>query len=178
MSSRRIIESLLQEIAGSESPDFVPGDVIISRTGGVYPEDAFRVVSVDDGITIANLGGGFVRKIRSAFDWRKVSPSEMNLKLRPANFDAEWENKVYPGFHDGRRWNGWSIPYFTKEVADQILQSFFDEGTATYDSKTDTYTLTQGKEEDNQFIKGESIDGKKLYQVGDGWTWSLADEQG
>ena len=34
------------------------------------------------------------------------------------------EDKIFQGFSDGSNWNGWSNPYFTLEVAKEVLSYY------------------------------------------------------
>src|SRR5262245_59270756 len=41
--------------------------------------------------------------------------------LRPGQFAIEDHVGPYPGYTNGRTWNGWACPLFPREVADQIM---------------------------------------------------------
>ena len=34
------------------------------------------------------------------------------------------DDKIFQGFSDGSTWNGWSNPYFTLEVAKEVLEYY------------------------------------------------------
>lgn len=101
-------------------------------------------------------------------------------------FDCE---PYYEGYHVKRmRWNGWAMPYFTKEEADKIAKDMNDNGgIVKYDEKNKMYKviIEQYIDEDNpeqdeseytEIFKAEliTIDGKEmeLYPFGAGYyTW-------
>lgn len=91
-------------------------------------------------------------------------------------FDAVWE-----GYTDGKHWNGWACPYFTKEVADDIMRINNADNNGTemyYVPTTDTYVRTWDDGNDEEF-DGIDINGMHLYPIGNMcWIWDdLADYQ-
>lgn len=89
-------------------------------------------------------------------------------KLRATHFSIDCENRT-PGFTFGEKWNGWAVPYFTKEQADKIMARI--EG-CYYQPEADSYMIPTGYE-DEPFDEciGEEIDGVTYYQFGNGWCW-------
>ena len=86
----------------------------------------------------------------------------------------------YAGYTTGQTWHGWAMPYFTKEVADQICEPWNTAGqsmSATYDAATDTYTFCDpegGMEPDSYTGADYVADGQALhlYDIGAGcWVW-------
>ncbi len=179
MRARRTIENLIQEIAPSTpAPTFSDGDVIMPL-GGKYPADAMTV----HGDSAAPLGGGFMRKIKDPRRWRKVTPDEMQTgsALRPGVFYGDWAEAKYPGLHSGQRWNGWAQPYFTREVAQRVIDDINNSRTmasnaedAVYDAAKDAFLVDDG-EGNIETFSGEDISGQHLYDFGGGWCWSVDD---
>lgn len=90
---------------------------------------------------------------------------------------------IFEGYTDGKHWNGWACPWFTKEVAEQIMRANNESycGVAyqmQYNEKQDAFIRV---EEDNEpyVVKGYDIDGLHLYPIGNMcWVWDdLADYQ-
>ena len=51
-----------------------------------------------------------------------------NLYTRKALFSIE-DGPGFVGYTDGATWNGWAMPYFTREVAEEVLKAYpGDEG--------------------------------------------------
>jgi hypothetical protein len=98
-------------------------------------------------------------------------------------FECDGFNGVFEGYTNGTYWNGWACPWFTKEVATQIVtanNSIEDAFRMEYDSTTDTFIVRDDDDGCELFegrvftIKGEPI---TLYPIGNGcWVWDdLAD---
>lgn len=89
----------------------------------------------------------------------------------------------YQGFFKGQRWNGWAVPFFTKEVADQILDDLIENGVGSvwYTEADDTfyYHIYDGEIEefeDVEWTEGHNleIDGQlvRVYSIGGhSWIW-------
>ena len=62
--------------------------------------------------------------------------------MRKTRFVIDCNEKNYEGYTDGRLWNGWECPWFTKEVADEMMADLNAEGVETeYNFKTDSYIV-------------------------------------
>jgi hypothetical protein len=78
----------------------------------------------------------------------------------------------------GVDWNGWVLPYFTREQADAWMrwQNTVPGCTATYNAQTDTYASQYlGEDPDDWPPVGIEVDGQTLhvYPIGAGcWVWS------
>lgn len=98
-------------------------------------------------------------------------------------------NEVFQGFSDGRTWNGWACPYFTKDQADRLVTAWERHGyQAAYNAQADVFKFgpldTVGDsaavdlndpEEAEQFGAVE-VDGRKLYPIGAGaWIWDMVE---
>lgn len=108
-----------------------------------------------------------------------------NAEVKAASFTLDMSNEIYKGYHDpSEDWNGWAVPYFTKEVGAKIIADLL-----AYDSKKHPYyTGTRWDEKNEVFIivsdgepeiirpekmmlkSGEAL---MLYPFGMGWCWSV-----
>lgn len=107
--------------------------------------------------------------------------------LRKSFFAIDSEGEpLFQGYTDGRTWNGWAHPYFTKEVGILIVKHFLELGySAWYDEKEDAFNFVldgsvNNTEDIDSFsgkdfiMNGETI---RLYPIGSGcWVWSEFDE--
>ena len=83
---------------------------------------------------------------------------------------------VFPGFIEkDKTWNGWDCPWFTKETAESILDTFKYDWS--YDEKTDSFKyVTPDGDFAETIVKGEDIlvDStlEHLYPIGNcEWIW-------
>jgi hypothetical protein len=96
-------------------------------------------------------------------------------KMRKTRFVIDTNEKTYEGYTDGTLWNGWECPWFTKEVAEEMMRDFIKEGgEAKYDSETDSY-IFQAEEWDQPDVFDSADvrteDGiQHLYPIG-AWCW-------
>ena len=94
--------------------------------------------------------------------------------MRKTRFVICDNEKSYEGYTDGRLWNGWECPWFTKEVTEEIMRDLNKEGIETkYDLQTDAYIVECESSEPDVFdgsdVKTE--DGiQHLYPIG-AWCW-------
>jgi hypothetical protein len=168
---------------------FHPEDVIVPRDKlKDWISWALVVHQVDgDGtLHVFPLGGGpeylFDPVKVETFDFIKVPPERLeNPGWYSADFYAEWLDKKYRGWTNGRRWNGWAMPYFELEEAQRYAK---DSGNTTYDEARDAFvTIQEGHDEPEVDeptmikIRGRR-DPVKVYPIGAGaWIWSEAGEE-
>lgn len=75
-------------------------------------------------------GGGFRLQLpRQQFDAQYSPASE--LAFRPGVVGAEFlpEGLLLPCYSDGRRWNGWGMPYFPRASVDQLVKIAAEDKT-------------------------------------------------
>ena len=100
--------------------------------------------------------------------------------MRKSLFTIDGIWAMFEGYTDGKKCNGMARPYFTKEVADKIAETYNAEEDyceMRYNAEKDCFeTLTYNTEHDEEF-KGVDIDGMHLYPVGNTWWNDLADYQ-
>lgn len=93
-------------------------------------------------------------------------------------FEAIWE-----GYTDGTHWNGWAKPWFTKEVADDIMRVNNkvngEDYQMRYNAETDTFSRVSGFEDVDDEFQGYDINEMHLYPIGNMcWVWDdIADYQ-
>lgn len=78
------------------------------------------------------------------------------------------------------KWNGFEVPFFTKETALEVLQSIqntnadlTEEYYERYNEEYDCIEVVmRDTPEDNYRLETTYVDGVKVYNVGSGWTWT------
>ena len=97
------------------------------------------------------------------------------MNMRKTRFVIDTNEKTYEGYTDGTLWNGWECPWFTKEVADEMIRDFIKEGgKAKYDLETDSYTFLGENWGDEDVFDGSDVETEDgilhLYPIG-AWCW-------
>jgi len=90
-----------------------------------------------------------------------------------------WDQK-FEGLSFGYSWNGWSCPYFTKEIGLQISEVINEEKChLTYSESKDCFVLHDLEEPDfDEDIMPQIINGKKYYSIGAcSWCWTEISEE-
>ena len=95
--------------------------------------------------------------------------------MRKTKFAIDGYDGTFEGYTDGRLWNGWDCPYFTKEVGMEIcLENNKVNDIAyhmAYNEKTDSFIRLDDMFEPEVF-QGVDIDGMHLYPIGNAsWIW-------
>lgn len=96
---------------------------------------------------------------------------------RKALFEIDGWDVAFEGYSFYERWNGWAVPYFTKEVADKLAIKLTNQGEHTvYDEERDAYIVTFDELEEPEVFPAEDIDGMKLYSIGGcSWCWDIVE---
>ena len=81
--------------------------------------------------------------------------------MKLTKFQIE-NDKIFQGFSDGSTWNGWGNPYFTLEVAKEVLNYYQNQECIESRESWLNWDLTPSK----QFM------GIDLYFFGGGYIWS------
>ena len=108
---------------------------------------------------------------------------------KPGEFGIEDWMGPFPGYSQGRRWNGWACPVFPLESAHKIVEHCNREAEkhggelSRYDAQADVFLIwNEGQDEPDVFMGDDIVvDGKvvRVYHVGTGsWTWEEAEEPG
>ena len=110
----------------------------------------------------------------------------MLLKPSTVSFD---EGPDFPCYLSPNTWNGWAMPYFTKEQADKVTEWTNSRGSGEvmkYDAEKDAFTVSgiiwsDDPDEEPEVWEAIEHEGQKLYGIGAGsWTWNYPweDEKG
>jgi len=81
--------------------------------------------------------------------------------MKLTKFQIE-DDKIFQGFSDGSTWNGWSNPYFTLEVAKEVLEYYQNQPCLESREQWKEWKLEVDK----------TIMGIDLYCFGFGYCWS------
>jgi hypothetical protein len=89
-------------------------------------------------------------------------------------------DKIFPGFTSGDGWNGWACPYFSFEVALQIVGAFQAQGAvARYDEAHDVFVFESDVPGESEEFGLFEVKGRKLYPLGAGsWIWEEVETGG
>ena len=114
------------------------------------------------------------------------------MEMRKIKFGIDSREEEFVGYTTGALWNGWATPYFTKEVADEIMkiqnESYVEYGMdkegyrAVYNAKKDQYEFYDPDLEEPEIFDMETcetVDGKlHLYGIGAYcWIWDEIEEE-
>ena len=114
------------------------------------------------------------------------------MEMRKSKFGIDTYEGEFVGYTTGYLWNGWATPYFTKEVADEILkinnQVYIDNGMdkvgyyAVYNAEEDQYEFYDPDLDEPDVFEGEyceTVDGRlHLYGIGAYcWIWDEIEEE-
>ena len=96
-------------------------------------------------------------------------------KMRKTRFAIDGYEGTFEGYTNGRIWNGFACPCFTKEVGMEICRANNEVNDATYhmwyDEKTDSFIRLDDMFEPEVFT-GVDVDGMHLYPIGYAcWIW-------
>ena len=114
------------------------------------------------------------------------------MEMRKTRFGIDTNEEEFVGYTTGALWNGWATPYFTKEVADEIVkvnnQVYSDNQMdkvgyyAVYNAEKDQYEFYDPDLDAPDVFEGEdceTVDGKlHLYGIGAYcWIWDEIEEE-
>ncbi|MGP8432888.1 hypothetical protein ACT2FY_38700 [Paraburkholderia fungorum] len=152
-----------------------------SQTGKAIYQNGrgYRVEATTIGETVEFFaeGGGFVRRMpRAEFDAQfKVAAQPRFAQVSVAGAWMD-DGIALLAYSDGVRWNGWLMPYFTREVA-MCLIPLVD--SLRYDEARDVFVALDPNEGDEIAYAAEVIrvgdDDVVTYSIGAGeWCWEEA----
>lgn len=156
---------------------YQPRALFANRASG----DLVEIVTADaDCVSFSPQGGGFVSSMsREAFDARFIA-SSLPATYRKFRFSGEWiDGGSLIGYTDGGRWNGWAIPWVTKEVAESIAGQSNDLGAEGFRFRwvEDQLYVFDPQENEEFEITPQSIVTEEgpldLYNLGLGWCWEF-----
>jgi|LNFM01.1.fsa_nt_gb hypothetical protein len=159
------------EIASDQASD------LFIDTGGNLVEVLWT--STDEIVEFAPQGGGAIRKCNRT-DFERCFKPATPAAYAVAQISAEWlpRGMRVPAYSNGMRWNGWAMPFFTKEAGLSLLQ--FMPGLS-FDSNRDAFVSKDADMSDEEevfsavtlVIEGLPI---KTYDIGAGsWCWEFAE---
>jgi hypothetical protein len=134
-------------------------------------------------------GGGFGHSVPAA-DWHEFFVPAPAPVFAPGRVTGDWLDDgsgtviAFPAYLNGERWNGWAMPYFTKETALDMLTA--SGNTFRFDDARDAFIISEPEAYDGEdyVIEAEQIDVNgervKVYAVGAGcWVWDeVTDDKG
>lgn len=132
-------------------------------------------------ISFAAQGGGFVQSLPADEFERHFRPTALpGFSLTAVS--GEWmpEGESLPAYSNGQRWNGWAMPYFTKETALGMLK---DNPNVRFDEQQDAFVITAFDDEAEDTVCPATlitVDDQqiKTYAIGAGeWCWDLAPQE-
>lgn len=130
----------------------------------------------DGRVYFHSQGGGFIHSVTRA-DWDKHFKPAPEPKFTTGAVSGEWlaDGQSFACYLDGSKWNGWAMPYFTKEQADAYLAATPDGMTGSFDEARNVYVFTCEGEEPYE-VEAEVIDADgqhvTVYPIGAGyWVW-------
>ncbi len=141
----------------------------------------FELRDVDgDVVTFIRQGGGFVCRMKASVFFNENEACEIPSVMRRGFASIDGIEAIYMAYMTDARWNGWAMPWFTKDQAIEIctmMQGF--DGSMVFDETEDCVIYIDNscdEEERTQKFVGqdlETVDGPHhLYPIGDGWCWS------
>lgn len=125
-------------------------------------------------------GGGPACIMEAAAFYKQYKPAPaVAYRLSEVRGDwAEVEDDEFPCYLSDQRWNGWAVPYFTKEQAQAVVADHptIWSGGLVWQDDVILYTFpVDGEITETEIIKPTTItvDGQDLqvYQLCDGWCW-------
>lgn len=138
------------------------------------------VGELTDPVRLVPQGGGFSGTMPLAKFKEHFKPVQGKLPFKAARFDADWlpNDFLLEGYTDGRRWNGWAMPYLRLDQAQRLLAHMPD---LRYDAGRDAFiqTIAEYDPPDNEDVFEAcwiSVDGHaiKVYAIGAGsWCWDM-----
>lgn len=139
-----------------------------------------------DIVTICPAGGGVISYIPTDQfhkTYQAVDPE--SLPFTPARVRID-DGKSYPCYLSELRWNGWEVPYVTKETGLQIARDFLDFNSnpvITWNQNKECFVYkdsSQAPDESYAIIpKVITHHGKNIvvFNFGEGWVWSKVNER-
>ena len=141
--------------------------------------DLIEVVRITDGrVHFHAQGGGFEFSTPQATFDSDFTPATLTWKQVWVTGDWCDPGESYPAWWDGRRWNGWIVPYFepttvaamsTSAAFSNLYQFGLTWAAAQGDDGVETFLL--------EYIELQPGTATTLYGIGArSWCWELAEE--
>lgn len=135
--------------------------------------------STDKIVEFATQGGGVVQKCKRADFERSFKPATPSA-YAVTQISAEWlpGGMSVPAYSNGMRWNGWAMPFFTKDAGLSLLKFM---PALRYDGIRDAFVSKDADAHDEEEVFSEVplvIEGLpiKTYAIGAGsWCWEFVE---
>lgn len=162
---------------------------------GFFSDDEGRVVEIagetEDDVLFHPQGGGFRSRMRKE-DFNRIFKPFLFGGYAAISVSGDWldEEISIPAYSDGRKWNGWAMPYFGEEVLERLSELM---PGLVHNSNVDAYVMTDEEESSVEAAKSAKstdeleaaefeyflpvvieVEGRKIktYPIGAGsWTW-------
>ncbi|HIH2745465.1 TPA: DUF4222 domain-containing protein [Burkholderia lata] len=141
-----------------------------------------EIVSIEDHqVRFFPQGGGFERSMpRAEFDatFKTIDPAALEYRRIEVTIEAFEDGSSLKAYSNGMLWNGWVMPYFTREAAMAITRHVKE---VTYDGERDVFVEADGYPEDGPLITAATTirvgnEDVEVFAIGSGsWCWELAD---
>lgn len=141
-----------------------------------------EIVSIESQkVTFFPQGGGFQRSLsRAEFEAAFKEFDHTALEYQPVEVTIEGFDEGFslPAYSNGMLWNGWVMPYFTREAAMAIAQQI---DTISYDRERDVFVEDDGYPEEGELtITATTIrvgnEDVEVFAIGSGsWCWELVE---
>ncbi|BBU33386.1 hypothetical protein BTHE68_71200 (plasmid) [Burkholderia sp. THE68] len=146
--------------------------------------DGYKVQIFDDEasdvIRFCAQGGGFEKRLPREEFFREFKPFDVpKYSPRNATFEHFDEGVSINAWSNGMSWNGWAMPYFSRDQGMKVIQ-FFPE--LRFDAEQDAFVWTDSSMDEEVVYSSKIIETEsgpvKAYPIGTGeWTWEWADEE-
>lgn len=156
---------------------------LVAFPNSLYEDEAGRLVQVyealstDETLTFSAQGGGLSYKLPRDEFMKNFKPARLR-EYALGCVTADWlePDVTFPAYMDGRRWNGWAMPYFSFEAAKALLPYVTD---LSYNAEQDAFvclSASEGAEPEVFEAVNIKVDGGqvKAYPIGAGsWCWDV-----
>lgn len=141
----------------------------------------FEVLKFGEGeVHLSPQGGGFITRVPEEAFGRKFRPASLPA-WHAMEVEAEWlpDSRRLPAFSDGRRWNGWAVPYFDLDTGLKLCELM---PNLAYSRERDAFIWRDPDAPDDEDVIFETrsivVDDTpyKVYGIGAAyWTWDFVD---
>lgn len=141
-----------------------------------------EIISIEEQqVRFFQQGGGFQRGMpRAEFEasFKVFDPATLEYRRIEVTIEAFEDGFSLPAYSNGMLWNGWELPYFTREAAIAITRHVKE---VRYDSERDVFLEDDGYPQDGPLITAATTirvgnEDVEVFAIGSGsWCWELAD---
>lgn len=156
------------------------GKLYVNRAGTLVIEVQARP---NGSVTFFPDGGGFLRTMDESDFEQEFTETSYPSVLYPFKFTGDWLESDYPGYTNGRRWNGWAMPLVTRETLDALIAIMgpanAEMGDEGYRFRWDGNVMqVYDPQEEAEFAIHPTVEAttegeKTLYDIALGWCWEF-----